>query len=149
MLIGLLLGLLEVTERKKKELTFAFLRVMSVFEFIPGLPAARPVCPVHGDGGLESSEVWLAVLSMSHFFQTWELAGYSLLAYWMIEGCGDREGRVSFAQFKRNLACKIWNVGSQSIQEVKNIHLFLINWCFEFRIFKPSVDVDNLWTLEE
>ena len=48
----------------------------------------------------------------------------SSFAYRMI-GIGGR--RVSFSIFKRNLAYRIWNAVRQSIQEVKNIHVFHVN----------------------
>lgn len=39
----------------------------------------------------------------------------------------------------------------QSIQEVKNIHVFLVNWCFELKKISEVqfVDVDNLRKIEE
>ena len=61
MFIGLLLGLLEVTERKEKWLTSAFLWVTSVFELVTGLPVPGSVPPACGDGGPESREcIWLS-----------------------------------------------------------------------------------------
>ena len=56
MFIGLLLGLLEVTERKEKWLTSVFMWVTSVFELVTGLPVPGSVPPVRGDSGPESRE---------------------------------------------------------------------------------------------
>lgn len=80
--------------------------------------------------------VRLAVLPMTDFLQTSGLAGCSSLAYWIIGGWWG--GRVFFIVFKSNLEYRIWNAVRQSIQKVRNVHFFLINWCFELRSFEPS-----------